>query len=239
MPLPEFPLDTLGLGVGKLRSPGGAFEPRKPWEQTWGVYTLAGRAGRAGQLSIRRRVGALGNVALDVAYAKLCTGGRQKVAATLHTRDGALSTPLRWSFEAELLDAAGKPVPQTRVERTATAKGKTVEISGPPARRVLEVDGAYTVNWAVFDAVQRLPRERTAALGFTLIDHFDELKPGHTLAWRKTVEVAAGGRRLRLHGYDQVGEGVVPWVYWVDGAGRLVCVVAGLEAYLLEASKQT
>ena len=232
----EFPFDTLGAQAAKLRSPEGPFDPAKPWEQTWGVYTLTGRGSRAGHLTLRRRVGTRGNVALDVSYLKACTGGSQKVSATLHTRDGALSTPLRWSFEARLLDGSGKPIAHTKIARTAVANGTTIVLSGPPAERTLEVPGPYTVNWALFDAVQRLPRERTEVLGFTLIDHFDEPKAGHTLAWRGTVEPAIGKRTLRLHGYDQVGE--VPWVYCVGGSGRLVCAVAGLEAYLLETSKQ-
>jgi len=234
----EFPFDTLGGQAAKLRSPEGPFDPAKPWEQTWGVYTLTGRGARTGQLTLRRRVGRRGNVALDLSYLKACTGGSQKVSATLHTRDGALATPLRWSFEACLLDASGKPIAHTKIARTAVAKGTAIVVSGPPAERTLEVPGTFTVNWALFDAVQRLPRERTTTHSFTLIDHFDEVKLGHTLAWRGTVEPAIGTRTLRLHGYDQVGQGVVPWVYWVDGSGRLVCAVAGLEAYLLEASKQ-
>ena len=115
----------------------------------------------------------------------------------------------------------------------------TIVIQDPHETKALPVAGPYTLNWCLFDAVQRLPREKTQPLGFTLIDHFDEPKADCTLAFRKRMDVAvAGGRTIATYSYDQLGRGNVPWVYWVDDRGRLLFVAAGLEAYALESSKQ-
>jgi hypothetical protein len=98
------------------------------------------------------------------------------------------------------------------------------------------ITGDYTLGWALFDAVGRLPAEQAPPLRFTLIDHFDQVKPGHVLSFRTAADVTIRDRTLRLHAFDQVGTGVVPWVWWVDRQGCLLAAVSGLESYLLESS---
>ena len=46
-----------------------------------------------------------------------------------------------------------------------------------------------------------------------------------------TVEFAGGP--VRLHGFRQIGRGVLPYEYWVDEQGRLVLAVGGYQGYLL------
>jgi hypothetical protein len=95
---------------------------------------------------------------------------------------------------------------------------------------------------------------------FTLLDDFDQVKPDQTLAPHGQVTLTLGGSRVVRHRveklekgtvhrpvvereggrnvvlrqYSQTGRGVVPWVYYVDEAGRLFFVVAGIEAYVWE-----
>jgi len=68
-----------------------------------------------------------------------------------------------------------------------------------------------------------------------MLDHFDQVKPGQSISYRTTIDVMLGGRAVRLHGFDHLGEGIVPWVYWVDDQGRLLFAVSGLAGYLLNA----
>ena len=53
-------------------------------------------------------------------------------------------------------------------------------------------------------------------------------------AYRLSADVLLAGQPVRLHAYDHLGEGIVPWIYWVDDRGRLLLAVSGLEAYLLD-----
>ena len=242
--LERYPLRSLVTTLRKHNPPAGPFDPAGSWDQTWTVCTLAGRATVArpvGSLTLRRRVNGK-DATLEVAGVKqLGPGGRQQVAATLYGRaDDPLATPDRWTFQIDVLDAAGKPVPHTQVRKRAAAEKGTITIRDTVETRRIAVAGPYTVNWCLFDAVQRLPRAKTKPLAFTLIDHFDEPKPETTIACRKPMTVAvAGGRTIATHAYEQFGRGNVPWVYWVDEAGRLLYVVAGLEGYVLDESRQT
>jgi len=234
--LPDiFPLNTLGAALQKLRPPQGPFAAAGPWKHTWGVYTTAARLQRVGTLMLRRRVGEQGRVALEMEYEKTLSGGVQKIDAAMHLdADSRLSTPVRWQWQARVLTPSGKLVANTRLEKSAAFDSGWVTVSDKSGKQLIEMPGPYTLNWALFDAVTRLPGETFDPLCFTLIDHFDQPKPGQTLSYRKTTDVPIGGRTVRLRAFDQLGQGIVPWVYWLDEQGRLLAAVSGLEAYLIE-----
>lgn len=244
-PLPEhFPLDSLEPYLTKFSPPKGDFETSRSWRQSYGVYSIARIGGpggrRTGRLTLARRAGQDGKAEIDVACDRHLVGGRHKVAGAIEIRpDSVLSTPVSWWFETRLLDPTGRSITGTRMTKTGLLKEDEVLITCTDDVQKTKVSGSCTTNWSLFDAVQRLPREKTKPQRFTLIDHFDQVKPGYLLSYRKTMDVSLGGKKLRLAAYDQVGRGNVPWVYWVDGRGRLLFIVAGLEAYVLESSRQS
>ena len=233
----EFPLDTIGAAVDKIVLPEGPFDPAGPWQLRYGAYSTAGVPGRVGELRLRRVVKPGGRVLLDLAYQKRLSGGSQQIAAKIHLpADGPLSTPDDWSFQAHVLDTSGKIIEQTRIRKSAVVRDGTLAVRRPAGTKKIPLQGRYSLNWALFDAVGRLPADRLEPIRFTLIDHFDQLKPGHTLGFRAHAGVTLGGRKCELHAYDQHGRGLVPCVWWVDGRGRLLAAVSGLEAYLLESA---
>jgi len=238
----KYPLCSLMPALRKFRPPEGAFDPAGAWEQTWSVCTLAGWAASVrsvGRLTLRRAVDNK-TARLDVTYSKDLTGGRQEVTGTLEgPAHSPLATPERWSFCIRLFDVNGAPIPEAAIAKHAAADGGHITIADTVERQRLRLAEPYTVNWCLFDAVQRLPGKDTPPRTFTLIDHFDQPKPETTLSFRKAMDVrVAGGRTLRTLAYQQLGCGNVPWVYWTDEAGRLLWVVAGLEGYVLEPSAQ-
>lgn len=239
-PLGEhFPLDTLGPLLARYKPPAGKFSPHGSWTHTYGLYTLTGRGRRAGRLELKRAVGLHGAARLDVRYDRNLSGGFQRTTGRIHTRGGdELSQPSKWSFQTQLLDVARKPIACTKQAKIGTIRSGRLCISSPLSRTETRLVGRCAMNWGLFDAVQRLPGEKTKLPPFTLIDHFDQIKPDYSLSYRKTIDVAVGKATLRLTAYDQLGSGNVPWVYWVGPRGRLLLVVAGLEAYMLETSQQ-
>src|SRR5437762_2772005 len=85
--------------------------------------------------------------------------------------------------------------------------------------------------------IERLPRRESPALRFTLFDPCDVPKPNQVLSFYKTAQLAgrwAGAPSLLVHGFLQTGDGVSPQVYWVDEKGRLLFLIAGIDAYVLE-----
>jgi len=235
-----YPLRSLATVLPRFQPPRGAFDPAGSWRNVYGVYTLASRTGpaarRVGSLAVERSAGSDGQAAWKVSYGKTLAGGTQKVSGELHgPADDALAAPRSWSFRIRLLDGAGRALARANVDGRAACRDGEVTVAYGAQRRAFHVPGRYTVNWCLFDAVQRLGGKGRKPISFTLIDHFDQPKPGTSLAFRaENVVAVAGGRALRTQAYEQLGPGNVPWVYWVDGRGQLLFVVAGLEGYVLE-----
>ena len=265
-----FPINMLVPHLSGYLPPPGSFDPKAGWEHSYSVHTLAsvrGTGGPAGSLHIRRENPSAGDFMLHVKYEKpvpsMPPGCLNRVSAEMRCRSDALSTPTEWSFGFEAVTPEGKPVEYTRLRKSAVAKGGEIEMTDGRYPRRIAAPTAYTVRWALWDAVQRLPRAAFAPLRFALFDHGDELKPNQALSFRGTVEVILGerpvqqqrkenlekgtitktswgregGRKVRLHGYDLVGDGILPWVYWVDDQGRLIFAIGGIEGYILTGEK--
>ena len=236
---PHFPLDTLGPVLAACKVPQGKFAPSAAWEQTYGIYTLTGRGSKVGTVKLNWAVGAKGATRLAVRCDRSLSGGSQRTVGTIYSRTGdLLPAPRRWEFVSEVFDAGGKPVAHTKQAKTGTLADAWVRSKGPGGVVTHKITGTCAINWALFSVVQALPGEKTEAQTFTLIDHYDQIKPDCRISYRKTLDVKIGKETVRLTAYDQVGRGNVPWVYWVDPNGRLLLVVAGLEAYVIETSRQ-
>ena len=249
-PLPDdFPISTLGAYREKIVAPDGPFEPQGDWTQVFGIHSTGTGTSRVGTLSLKRRARPSG-VSLTVRHEKLLTGStggrvggalgsRRILDAVLNLDAGKspLSTPGQWSFRTRVLDEAGRAIPDAGLSRRAAVEnGKLRVTTGEDRTRTCPLDGPYTVNWALFDAVGRLPRGRFEPIRFTLVDHFDQIKPGQTLVFRRALDASLAGRTVRLYGFDQTGRGVMPWTYWVDEKGRVVVALSGLETYMLESA---
>lgn len=257
-----FTLNVLGPALAKFQPPTGAFDPAGAWTHRYGVWTVGQRGcARVGHVALGRSVGKDGTAVLLLEYAKTYSGAFQgKTAASIRCRTDRLATPLDWATSVQSLTPKGVRVPNTAIQTTGRVAGKALVLTSGKARRTLPLPEAYTINWSLFDAVQRLPREAFPPLEFTLLDDFDQVKPEQRLAWWQTITVALGGRRVQkavweplekgrirrtvwategaqavtLHGYVHTGPGIVPVVYWVDATGRLLFVVAGIKAYVYE-----
>jgi hypothetical protein len=238
-----FTLDIVAPLLGGLELPSGPFDPQGDWQHRYGVYTLAGIttravAGRVGSLTIRRRAQGTAAATIAVKYEHdQIPGWRLEAAGRMECRVDPLATPLRWEYDSQVVDEGGKADPLSLLSKTAQVTGGKLEIRDGRRCREIALPGAYTINWAVLEAVGRLPRGPFEPLRFDMLDHFDQFKGCQSLGYRESTDVLLDKKRnrpTRLHAYDHVGEGIVPWVYWVDDQGRLLFAIGGQEAFVIE-----
>jgi hypothetical protein len=182
-----------------------------------------------------------GGATLAVDWSKAAgTASHWNVATTIQSKADALGTTVRWRAESARLasrfDAPGDAAGETRSVVTGEAGPREIQIvtnaTGKPER--LNVSQPVTLDWQLFDVVQRLPREAGTVGPFTIVDSVGGVRGGQRLSYGDSVKVDVAGSIRRLHRYDLVGPGTVPTTYWVDDrTGRLVAVVSGLEAHVL------
>ena len=212
--------------------PTGAFDPKGAWTNAYRLW-LVQRWRGGGSLTIRREprgdAGARLHVALAVAEVP---GYLRRTRFEVDCAADALATPTSWSLKSENLDADGKPTKGTAFAETGTVGDDAITIRFGERARTEKVPKPVTSNWSLFDTVQRLPGAKTAALRFTLLEELDLVKAGQRLEFRERKDFKLNGRTLPLTGYQQIGQGVLPWQYWVDERGRLLFAFSGVRAYI-------
>ncbi len=151
--------------------------------------------------------------------------------AQISSLNDTLATPVSWRLTSVSLDAKRKPVEVTRVKERARVSDGRIVREGRRAGN-LELPGAYTSNWSLFDAVQRLGGDPIEPVDFDMIEDFDLFKPAQRLTYCGTTEAELGGRTVKLTGYRQIGRGILPYHYWLDESGRLILAHGALRGYV-------
>ena len=143
-----------------------------------------------------------------------------------------LTTPLSWTFEDQMLDRERKTIPLTRIEVSAQAEDQHLVLSGG-AKKHLRLDRPWTLDFTLFDALQRLSPDKPGPWAFDMFEDFDMLRPNQRLSPCGTVTALLGDKSLRLHGYKQLGRGILPRHYWLDDQRRLLFAIGCHVAYLM------
>lgn len=260
----HFSLDSVAHLLHDFQPPAGEFAPAERYRLRYRLHTLTGMNDPAGALELEREPLAGGRFRLNMTYTKpmMPPAYQQEVRAAMVCRQDQLATPESWDVETRTVSHEGKTVPVLNHGITGRIEKGQAVVETLGTRRARPVEGPCTLNWALFEAIQRLPRGHFGPLAFTVIDHFDYPKAGQELRYRGAIEVPLGGepvqsertidlekgsvvntywrregaRDTTLHGYEHLGPGAVPWIYWTDAQGRVLFVISGIEAYLLDTS---
>jgi hypothetical protein len=201
--------------LNKFSPPSGSFDPTGAWKQSYTIQHTGGEL----------RVESL------ITHAN----GGQQTTATIQCASDALCAPRSWKLESIMRDQAGQEIASTRVVQEATVKDGSIESTLGGRKVNVKTPHPFTSNWSLFAAVQRLDAKQTTPLRFALLEDLDLLKPNQVLApaGSKTVEVA-DGKQLALTGFERIGEGILPYRYWLDNQHRLLFVQSGPRAYLYD-----
>ena len=227
-PLALEALEQFGVFKG-FSPPTDSFDPRGPWRHAYTAWVVG--ADTAGYLVVERS-GTTLNVKQAIAQS---AGATQHTEATLACTDDALGTPRAWHLQSWLVGLEGQPVPSSHVSVDAAMNAGRLELKVGGRTVTRRVPAQITSNWSLFDVVQRLPGAQTQPLAFALLEDLDLVKPDQELTFRERREIKLNGRTFQLDRYDHLGQGVLPWQYWVDGQHRLLVALSGQKAFVFDA----
>lgn len=221
------------------------FDPNGSWRATYVILDnaparLVPKLRAEGHLRLERTAqGENGLFLLDVELmARKQRLGSFRTTIHARCRPDRIGTPEAWKLSTVSLNAKDEPVEATRVEESGRIEDGRILRRGKRVRNV-EAPAAVTANWSLFEAVQRLGGREIEPVEFTMLEDFDLVKPNQRLSYWGTTEVVLGGKPVRLTGYQQIGDGILPYHYWVDESGRLIFAYGALRGFLFNPAADT
>lgn len=244
-----------------FRPPTTPFQVTGAWNCTYRMVTHTLHAGTVGRLAVSRRARDGGGADLTIQVRRtIAQGCVQTIRATLQCGTGPLAAPTHWRIEREVRKSNGNPVPDLTAVETGRQVENGVVIRRKGKERHLPIQGPWTCDWALFEAIPRLPRTAETILHFALLEDCELPLPDQTLSFRKRARVRLGAKRTwryaparelakgkierpvleetegvtpRLIVFEQTGPGTVPVVTWLDEDGRVLFVLSGQAACVL------
>lgn len=232
-PEEEFSLAIIAAVLADYSVPAATPDPAARWTSVYSQYSVGNpqKVGQCGTVTIAHTPGPVSRLA--VVYEHSWHVKRKETTGIRFGWSGSLSVPTAWEIESsgndgvnELAGLAGK--------KSAVIRGNTLVMTTANGAHEYPAPAPATINWLMFDVIPRFGGKRIEPVRFTLIDRGDKVKPGITLSWRKSINVAVGEADLALRAYEMKGAGILPTVFWTDERGLLLFVVSGMEAYCLK-----
>jgi hypothetical protein len=230
-------LDTISLGLNDFVPPSGPFDPARSWTHVYRIWQIMRAPPGAidGQLTIHRAArgdGALLEVQQQALMMKHYGYGCK---ASIQCGAGRWSTPRRFTAETWTSAPDGQIEAQSRLKFAAEVVGPEIRFAGgrkPPLR----VAADWTLDWALIDALQRLPVQEHAEWILDLVEDCDLLRPRQRLSYVGPLTVSLAGKTTELLGFCHVGPGTLPTHYWLDGQHRLLFAIRMFRALILQSS---
>lgn len=236
------------------------FDPVGAWSQLYGIYILGPlhdpgwrkAFGCAGALRLSRepREGG-GFLQKGRRVEQMISKTWLSTAWDAEFAGDALAAPRSWTFTSDLhfsrrpVDASfrypdvaaaayeERALPMESAAHSFAGRFESGAVLNEGADPLVVDSACIASNWGLFDAVQRLDPGLAEPLAFAVLQDFDLYKPGQSLRGAGSVTVEFAGGPVQLHGFRQLGRGVLPCEYWVSEQGRLVFAVQGYQGYVL------
>lgn len=221
-----------------LPPPDNIFKPEGDWTQTYRIFTCHGYTHRKnltrGFLKIQRENKASGDqIHFRIKQKIVNSEGRvQKIDADVRAKNDNLATLLHWSVESRFFNSAGNKIPDLSMSEEYDIETYREVVSEESS--VFKPTGPITSDFTLFEAIPRLPFSTEANPSFHVVEGLTLFKRNHYLVYRGEDSLKTEKQDATLQWFHQIGEGVLPYEYWVDNHRRLIAATTLSRAYLLD-----
>ena len=209
--------------------PEGEFFPEGEWEQTWKVW-LPGRGNPnsgSGFLKVKKEL--INNQSKIEFQVNQLISENDKwfhfVNANITALNNLSGSPIKWEKGSQFFTS-----PQTGsknlTELNLAQEGFSSSLSGDESNN-------FTSSFTLFDVVQRMSVKGVDKLEFTLLDELDKVKTKHSISFAEDTSIRFAGTTQKVRCYEEIGEGLLPWKFYVNEQGRMLLAISGMRVYIL------
>lgn len=223
--------------LAKFPAASQPFDPEGEWVQSYRVWTNHGYTDDGlddvGFLKIERVLESSGKNAVLKVRQQIIHDGAQlhQVDATIRCSNNSLASPEDWTLSSRFIGPDNKPKKGLEIEERGRLTKSGVEIQTGGKTFTRKGSDSLTGDWCLYDALQRLPFEKAAPLHFDVLEEMSVLREGAELSYRG-VSARPGNQRGRLHCFQQLGRGILPYEYYLDPNHRLLMAITFSVAFI-------
>ena len=200
------------------------FKPDGNWVNAYRIWTCHGyrESGNedVGSVRIQRTRDSNRTFTLSIHQEVAQTDGVNSIIdGTIQCQNNQLASPVNWRLSSRFAAPGGEKMP----ELSSVDSGVTVE----------QAENS-TSDWCLFEAVQRLAFDKQSSLSFNLLEGMRLPKLQHRLSYRGIHPMKTDEGNMPLHCFVQLGNGILPYEYWLDARHRLLAVTSMNKAYILD-----
>jgi hypothetical protein len=154
----------------------------------------------------------------------------------IFAEDNILATPRSWLCHTKIArtQKAAAYMDTAHTWRGRYGNGEISYESGPYTYSKAAGSRELTWKWGIIHLVQKMAELSMDEIHFSALDEMDMVYDHQYARFRKKQAVDCGGAVLDFKVYDVLGDGIIPTVYWIDNRHRVVFIVTGTEAYVLD-----
>ena len=238
-PLTPVMLGELGA-LNRIPALSNGFRPDADWVSTYRIWTCHGyrESGNEdeGFLRVARTGGTQGEpFTLKIDQEILHDGANlHSIHAEIQCSSDPLASPSRWQLSSRLIGFDGKSRRGLGMRERAQIEGGSLKITIDDRTFERNVSVPMTADWCLFEAIQRMPAEDEKIGPFDVLEGLSVVRAEHRLSYRGLDQLKVDSLGGRLHRFEQLGRGTLPYEYWLDDHHRLLIVVTGARAYILD-----
>jgi hypothetical protein len=225
--------------VKGLPSLPGGYSPEGTWTQKYHIMTCHGYTNRSntirGYISLERKTSTTaGSFDLSIHYETECDKSiLNTIEAEVECTLNDIASPKQWTLTSQFTKGGANIGRDCSTDAQVSVNGDQLDILKNGVTSSGEGSLQLAADWCIFEAVQRLAFSKDVSLAFDQLDGLSVLKKNQKLTYLGEETQKINGSNMQLHCFVQIGEGVLPYEYWLDADHRLCFVTTGDRAYIL------
>ncbi len=215
------------------------WDSEPPYERIYTAYLQHGYVNQeriGGMLWYKRHAtDSQGHFKLEVVESRFgIANNEHTLKADMILQEDTLSRPISWELSSEF-SVKGEIIDERlRYLESGQLKGDQLKINTKGVIMQRKVGKSLATNWGLFDALARMQGKLQAPIELDLLQDLSLYKPDQTLRLRKKRH-QSWFENQDLHCFSLLGAGNLPWEYWLDDQGRVLCAINSFNIWLLDA----
>lgn len=217
--------------------PTEIFDANQNWLNVYNIYHCSGRREGSkkeiGYLSISKSNVENESIHLNIIEKIFTVDNFQNtVEANVDCLNDFLTTPNQWTLASRIIESNKEILDLTFEEKSKIEANKLI-VKKNQKEIITDIPQIITSNWSIINSLQNQFVERLPH-SFDVLEDLRKLKTNHKIYNQGIDVLNYAGNRHELQHFCRIGNGILPFNYWINSKGRILMMSTHNRLYLLQ-----